>query len=134
MAGTKLKWKRELATRLSVPLSEILDRHEAAQVLGLHPKTLTNLAVALRPRFFKAPLGRNGYALYCREELEHYRLRPDEWAKAQRAVAAGPLPWPPEVIVNPVRWMLKHLGMDEDYIQAVLGNQPRKITPPTPTT
>jgi hypothetical protein len=58
--------KGELAAKLRVDVSEILERAEAAAFLGYkHKKSMSNRK-ALLPCFYMGDLGRNGLALYVK--------------------------------------------------------------------
>jgi hypothetical protein len=124
--------KAELAERLGVPVEDILNREEAAALLGRHPKTLSNEGLKA-PCFYKGRLGRNGLALYVREQLTQWRADPVKWLEAHRELYASenqghPLPWPLPRPMRPARpvnsageAILDHWGVSDSYKDEVLG-------------
>lgn len=122
--------KAELADRLGLPLYEVFTRDEAARILGLHPKTLSNNS-ATAPLFYKAPLGNNGLALYSLSDLRMWRDEKTRWAGLREAMKTSQRPWPPALKIPPAipvksdtEMMLDDLKVDEDYKEKVLGRRP----------
>lgn len=79
--------RQELAVRLRLPVTDILDRDEAAAFLGLNHKTSLSNLKANGPGFYKAPIGRTGYTLYRRDWLKNYA--------DGKVPVSGEQPWPP---------------------------------------
>ena len=122
--------KAELAERLGLPLHEVFNRDEAARVLGLHPKTLSNNS-ATAPLFYKAPLGEKGFALYSLSDLRMWRDEKAKWAGLREVMKTSQRPWPPALNTPPTmpvksdpEVLLENLKVDEDYKEKVLGRRP----------
>ena len=66
--------KQELANALGLDVADILTRPEVVRDWGdqlgyTNEKSLSNAEDVLVPCFYRAPLGRNGWALYSRHDL-----------------------------------------------------------------
>lgn len=122
--------KVELAERLGVPLDEVLTRDEAARVLDLHPKTLSNNPDTA-PLFYKGRHGNEGLALYTLSDLRMWRDEAATFFQLRNTMKTNERPWPPAPTTPPaapvksnVEVMLDHMRVDEDYKAKVLGRRP----------
>lgn len=96
--------KNELAHFLDVDVEDIIERQEAASLLGYkNEKSISNNPSSKRvanekmsfPCFYLGELGRNGIALYSRREVLRWRDDPAYRRASDKLGAAGrPLPWP----------------------------------------
>lgn len=115
--------KQELADKLQVDVSDILERPEAATILGYrNPKTLSNQKHTA-PCYYLGDLGKEGMALYSRPDLIRWRDDPEYKRAMDKLGSAGrPLPWP-DTEVHPfasVADFCRKLGMSEEEIEEVL--------------
>ena len=113
--------RMELADRLAVPVADILTRDQAAKLLGKHPKTLSNDGLKA-PCFYKGDLGRNGVALYVREQLSQWRDDPVKRREMDKLGKGGrPLAWPPPPKNTAGERFLDDLKVKPEYKKEVLG-------------
>ncbi len=122
--------KVELAERLGVPLDEVLTRDEAARLLDVHPKTLSNNPITA-PLFYKGQHGNEGLALYTLSDLRMWRDDMTTFFQLRNTMKTNERPWPPALTTPPappmksnVEVMLDHMQVDEDYKEKVLGRRP----------
>ncbi len=102
------KIKKELAFRLRVPVSDILDRREAANLLGVGENAWTNLPQTA-PNCYQAELKPNGYNLYVRQHL-----------LGSRAAWKGlKLRWP-DAPESDTLAFIKGAGADDEYADQVM--------------
>jgi hypothetical protein len=94
--------KRELADKFNVPLTDVLERPEAAALLGLKNRKSVSNRKELHPPFYKGDLGRNGIALYLRSDLVRWQSDHEYRRAIEREGRAGrPLSWPEKPVENP---------------------------------
>lgn len=115
--------KQELADRIQVDVSEILERREAAKFLDYkNEKTLSNQKTTA-PCFYLGDLGKEGIALYSRPDLIKWRYDPEYRREMDRLGAAGrPLPWPEKQTMTDedFRKMYRAAGYSEEVIAKML--------------
>lgn len=131
--------KQDLADTLGVNAADILTRAEVirdwSEELGYtNEKSLSNADDLLVPCFYLAPLGRNGWALYSRQDLW---LWVHDKAARQAMEKLGkngrPYPWPtvapsspqpPRPTKSDAEVGLGNITDDKDYMDMVLGRRP----------
>jgi len=122
--------RTELAERLGLPLTDIMDRKEAGRFLDRHEKTFSNDA-ATAPFFYKADFGRNGLTLYTRDDLRLWRDDEPAFGRLRKEMGTNQRPWPHSSgtartapIKSDTEVLLDNLKVADDYKAQVLGRRP----------
>jgi hypothetical protein len=148
--------KHHLADALGVDVADILTRGEVVSQLGVelrytNEKSLSNASKAALdgdapypPCFYKAPLGKAGWALYSRRDLRLWLDDKGARTAMENLGARGrPYDWPTVPIVKPeagdtVEFLNRITNVDDfeeeaeldDYMGAILGRNPHRPSTP----